>query len=84
MKYNGGTRIRLFQAMKASEIRRALDEGLRVFWADRSYEVIKGKLSGDYFIRSAVTGHCIGLTHYDGITLNGKESDFFIDEISSL
>lgn len=65
--------------MKAADIRRALDEGLRVYWVDHSYEVIRGKPSGDYFIRSVGTGHCIGLTHSDGITLNGKESEFFID-----
>jgi hypothetical protein len=65
--------------MKAAEIKRALDEGFQVFWIDHSYEVIKGNRSGDYFIRSAVTSHCIGLTHSDGATLNGQESDFFID-----
>jgi hypothetical protein len=66
--------------MKATEIRRALDEGLRVFWGDRSYEVIRGKRSGDCFIRSAVTGHCICLTRSDGVTLNGQESDFFVEQ----
>jgi hypothetical protein len=66
-------------AMNALGIMRALDEGLRVFWVDRSYEVIKGRRPGDYFIKSSVTGHCISLAHSDGNTLNGKESEFFID-----
>ncbi len=66
--------------MKAWEIKRAVDEGFRVFLVDRSYEVIRGRASDDYFIRSAITGHCIKLTHSDGVTLNCNESDFVIEE----
>jgi hypothetical protein len=66
--------------MKLAEIRRALDEGLRVHWQTIDYEVIRSTGSSDCFIRCVLNGHCIGLTHADGVTLNGKEEDFFIEE----
>jgi hypothetical protein len=68
--------------VNAAEIKRAVDEGLHVFWIDQSYEVIKGKRLDDYYIKSLATGHCIRLTHSDGITLNGKKSDFYIGQYS--
>jgi hypothetical protein len=64
--------------MKSAEIRRAVDEGQKIFWSNPSYEVIKGNSPGEYFIRCLSTGHCISLTHADGITLNGAENEFFI------
>jgi hypothetical protein len=65
-------------AMKAAEIRRAVDEGLTVCWMDRGYEVIRGDGRNEYFICCMNTSHCISLTHADGVTLNGAEDDFFI------
>jgi len=65
--------------MSPAEIARAVDEGLRVYWQSPSYEVVKGSLGSGYFIRSQVTGHCIRLLQSDGVTLNGKASDFYID-----
>lgn len=64
--------------MTPAEIRRAVDEGLTVCWMNQSYEVIRGSRGDSYFIRCRSTGHCIGLTHSDGVTLNGAESEFFI------
>lgn len=64
--------------MKAAEIRRAVDEGLTVFWTNPAYEVIRGDGCDGYFICCMHTGHCISLTHSDGFTLNGNEDDFFI------
>lgn len=66
-------------AMTPAEIARAVDEGMRVCWQSPSYEVIKGSLETGYYIRSRVTGHCIKLIQPDGVTLNGKSSDFYID-----
>lgn len=66
--------------MKIAEIRRAVDEGLRVHWQNPEYEVIRSSVDSRYLIRSSATGHCIGLTWADGDTLNGKEEDFFIGE----
>lgn len=67
-------------AMKLAEIRRAVDEGLMVHWQNREYEVIRSSMHPSYLIRSRATGHCIGLTWADGVTLNGKEEDFFIGD----
>lgn len=64
--------------MKATEIKRAVDEGLTVHWMNPGYEVIRGRERGQYFICCMNTGHCIMLTHADGATLNGDELDFFI------
>jgi hypothetical protein len=64
--------------MKPAEIRRAVDEGLTVYWTNPGYRVIPGDGCEGYFIRCMQTGHCISLTHADGLTLNGDEADFFI------
>lgn len=61
--------------MNLTEIKAALDAGQRVYWVHNGYEVIKDNL-GQYLIRYE-TGDCIGLTHQDGVTLNGKEKEFF-------
>lgn len=68
-------------AMKLAEIRRAVDEGLMVFWQNREYQIIPSSMHPSYLIRSTATGHCIGLTRADGVTLNGKEEDFFIGDL---
>ena len=57
--------------MKIAEIKRAVDEGLKVHWQNREYGVISSSLHSRYLIRSIATGHCIGLTWADGVTLNG-------------
>ena len=59
--------------MTLQEIKNALSEGKRVFWKSTSYEVIK-----DNIVHTG--GHIIGLTWTDGVTLNGKEEDFFIKD----
>lgn len=64
--------------MTLDEIKTALEAGNRVFWVHNGYEVVKDEL-GQYLIKYE-TGHCIGLTHQDGVTLNGKEKEFFTIE----
>lgn len=64
--------------MLAAEILRAVDEGLKVYWQDPSYEVVRGAGRSGYYIRSRATGHCIRLMQADGSTLNGCEDDFYI------
>lgn len=73
--------------MTLQEIKDALDEGKQVFWANTNYEVIKDviKRNGQddiiqYLIHSHCNDHYIGLTHVDGVTMNGKEDEFFISE----
>ena len=60
--------------MTLSEILKALNEGKKVFWFDKGYKVTKDSIT------CIKNNDSIGLTWLDGITLNGKESDFFIGE----
>ena len=61
--------------MQLSEIKQAIKDGKKVFWSTTAYEVIKDA-KGQYLIKHG-NGHCIGLTWSDGVTMNGKESEFF-------
>lgn len=61
--------------MTVSEIKKAIEEGKKVFWCNELYKVIKDT-KGQYLIKC--NDHCIGLTYNDGVTLNGKEEQFFI------
>lgn len=63
--------------MNLQEIKTAIEEGKNVKWGNTSYDVIKDT-KGQYLIKHA-GGHCIGLTWADGVTLNGKEEEFFIN-----
>ena len=64
--------------MKAEEIKQAINQGFRVYWANKSYQVIKGKgaLAAEYLIKCD-NGNCIGLTWCDGVPLNGDPKKFF-------
>jgi len=61
--------------MTLNEIKDALEAGKRVYWVHNGYEVIRDSL-GQFLIKHEA-GNCIGLTHQDGVTLNGKEKEFF-------
>mgnify|MGYP000630862635 CR=1 FL=1 len=64
--------------MTLEEITQAVTDGKTVYWKQPNYEV---KLWADgYNIVCASNNHAIGLTWTDGVTLNGKEKDFFIKE----
>lgn len=60
--------------MNLTQIKISLDSGQKVYQHNGLYEVIKDSI-GQYLIKSR--GNCIGLTHADGITLNGNDSDFY-------
>lgn len=60
--------------MTLQEIKLAVDKGKDVYWDNMAYTVIKD-IKGQYFIKGH--NHSIGLTWADGITLNGKEQEFF-------
>lgn len=64
--------------MTLAEIKQAIAEGKKVHWAHEGYEVILDKL-GQYHIVCILNQYCIGLTWMDGVTMNGKEEDFFIE-----
>jgi predicted RecA/RadA family phage recombinase len=63
--------------MNAHEIKQAINNGKKVYWSSKAYQVIKDK-NNEYFIKCTLNEHCIGLTWADNTTLNGKEEDFFI------
>lgn len=58
--------------MNLKQIKAALAAGLPVHWSNVGY-VVKGET-----ITFTPNDHSIGLTWADNVTLNGKESDFFI------
>ena len=63
--------------MTLTEIKQAIDSGKRVFWVQESYEVLFAPALQNYVIKCHLNQNIIGLTWRDGITLNGKPSDFF-------
>lgn len=65
--------------MTLDEIKAAVREGKRVCWASNIYEVLEDNI-GQWLIRCTVNDSYIGLTHRDGVTMNGKPAEFFIDE----
>jgi len=70
--------------MTLSEIKQALNEGKRVFQFHKGYEVLTGFYpDGEQYwnITCLQNDYTIGLTWRDGVTMNGKENDFFIGEI---
>ena len=72
--------------MTLAMIKDAVDAGFTVCWRSELYEVRKerdwdtGKVdpNGRYFIICTKNNDTIGLTHLDGVTLNGKPTEFFV------
>lgn len=71
--------------MTLNEIKTAVRDGKKAYWSTSTYEVINPIKSPTFdeneeqwLIRCKANGSCIGLTHRDNITMNGKESEFFI------
>ena len=62
--------------MNVNEIRQAVDNGLTVFWCSPAYQVIKDKI-GQYLIMY-YKGDYVGLTWQNSDTLNGEESEFYL------
>ena len=69
--------------MNIKKIKKAINEGKKVCWSNRAYDVIKDK-RGQYLIHCNLNDHCIGLNGLEGTKyenkLNGEEKDFFIVE----
>ncbi len=69
--------------MNLQEIKAAIEQGKKVYWSNRGYEVIKDVFKDgtfQYLIAWNQGGrdeNYIGLTWRDGVTLNGEEKDFF-------
>ena len=62
--------------MTLDQIKAAVRSGRTVYYQNRSYKVTEN--NGQWYIHCPTTGHRIGLTHRDGVTLNGKPGDFFV------
>lgn len=74
--------------MNYQQIANAVDAGRVVHWQHPEYRVIPGPSHPSNegncinpairYLISHVNGHAIGLTWTDGVTLNGKEADFYV------
>jgi len=64
--------------MNIQEIKAAVISGKKVFSDSEMYSVIYSEKTQKWFIVCAVNGYTIGLTHRDGVTLNGDPEGFFI------
>tara|TARA_R110000796_G_scaffold20340_1_gene60665 strand:+ start:326 stop:535 length:210 start_codon:yes stop_codon:yes gene_type:complete len=62
--------------MTLIEIKQAIDKGDSVYWSHEAYEVLKNN-NGWYYVKCNRNNYITGLTWRDGVTMNGKESDFF-------
>jgi hypothetical protein len=56
--------------MTLDEVKKAIEEGKRVFWSSDNYEVIRDK-SDRYLIYSHFNGYCMGLK-------NGQDYPFYL------
>lgn len=65
-----------------TQIKGAVDLGLRVKWANSGYDVIRDSL-GQYLVIYRPNGHAWGLTNINGDKLNGDISQFFIADQES-
>lgn len=65
--------------MTLNEIKAAIAAGRKVHWKSPFYTVIRDSI-GQYlivFMRGSAEENSIGLTWQDGVTLNGREHDFY-------
>ena len=65
--------------MTLTEIKSAVMAGKTVNWKQRNYVVLKDSID-QWLIKCTDNDSCIGLTHRDGLTMNGEEADFYISE----
>lgn len=73
--------------MTLEEIKTAVRSGKKVHWSNQGYLVHLHTFPDgkeQWSIIFTANDHCIGLTHQDGITLNGKPEEFFIGEPSTM
>ena len=64
--------------MTLQEIKDAVNAGKVVHWANSSYIVMKDSI-GQFLIYHVGNRSSIGLTWRDGVTMNGKPEDFYIE-----
>ena len=64
--------------MKIEEIKKLVTKGIKVFWINDNYEVIKDSI-GQWLIESKSNNNYVGLTNIKG-ELNADEKDFFTNQ----
>jgi len=64
--------------MTLQEIKHAVNIGKAVYWKQDNY-VVKYDQKAGWIIVCTSNGSVIGLTWTDGVTMNGKESDFYTE-----
>lgn len=65
--------------MTLEEIKSAVLAGKKVCWISSLYEVVQDR-HGQWLTICSANRDAIGLTHQDGVTMNGDPEDFFILE----
>jgi hypothetical protein len=63
--------------MTLEEIKAAVEAGKTVHWVNENYVVMKDSI-GHWMVHCPRNDHYIGLTHRDGVTMNGEPSEFYI------
>jgi len=63
--------------MKLDEIKKAVEDGITIHWANDGYKVIKDSI-GQFLIVNIWNDSVWGLTWQDGITMNESEDKFYI------
>ncbi len=64
--------------MTLEEIKEAVDARKTVCWSNEGYEVRSWGVPRSYYIVCNLNESITGLTHMDGVTMNGREDQFFI------
>jgi len=60
----------------AAKIKKLVDDGVQVYWANGNYEVIKDGL-GQYLVKSHSNNYYMGLTDKKGNLLNTNQKYFY-------
>ena len=66
--------------MTLDEIKAAVLAGKTVHWANSLYVVKYHDKIKQFDIVCLSNNHCIGLTHRDGVTMNGQPEEFYISD----
>jgi|TARA_R100000084_G_C4532390_1_gene91774 oligoribonuclease (3'-5' exoribonuclease) len=66
--------------MTLQEIQAAVMAGQTVHWENTAYVVKYAPHIDEFLIYCLLNDTCIGLTWKDGVTMNGKEDQFFMVE----
>ena len=66
--------------MTLQEIKTAVLANQTVHWANTLYVVKYAPRIDEFLIYCLLNDTCIGLTWQDGVTMNGREDQFFVAE----